>query len=147
MFAGFGTFALILALGFGVRNRPSRQETLIKNKPSNELTKTERARRGGALVWSLLSSVALTEFLVSDYVGVSLLAGDPPIVPRLTKATFLMVGSVTGALIYAIASIMAWPERKDLRDFVAWSSSGLVYGAIIAIGLYVWIHPIQVASA
>jgi hypothetical protein len=39
-----------------------------------------------------------------------------------------------------VSWIAGWPKLRSLLDFVIWTSSGAVYGALVGLGLYFWIQ-------
>jgi hypothetical protein len=47
-----------------------------------------------------------------------------------------ILGAAGGAVIFALGWITAWPPVRGIRDFLLWTGSGLVYGAIVGFGAH-----------
>ena len=50
----------------------------------------------------------------------------------------LVTLAIVGAFLFAIGWIAGWPVRPSLKDFALWVASGLVYGALIGLGAYLF---------
>ena len=50
----------------------------------------------------------------------------------------LVTLAIVGAFLFAIGWIAGWPVRPSLKDFTLWVASGLVYGALIGLGAYLF---------
>src|SRR5262249_54926294 len=53
-----------------------------------------------------------------------------------TNVEFVVVGALIGAALYGLGWLIGWPKRREVMDFVYWSASGLVYGALVGLGFY-----------
>ena len=138
VFAAVAVAFLIKALAFTTRNRPSR---LPKHPPN------QKQVLRGSLIFSIASSVFMIHLLASDYLdnfllkgGKCSLDGDKICETAFHYPTILGVGALCGAAIYAVSWIAGWPKLRSLLDFVMWTSSGAVYGALVGLGLYFWIQ-------
>jgi hypothetical protein len=114
----------------------------------------------GDFIWAVVSATAVTIFFSSYYFWHELTNewpklwhGLPAQWPRLAFVTSLGINRQIGLIlvtacaslaIYAAGWICGWRWRKGwLVDFLFWTLSGLVYGALVGFGaaLYVWLVP------
>src|SRR5581483_7409529 len=154
--AGVAAFAaLVVALTFTVRSRPS-----CKGSSDGPPNQAEFLR--GTLLWSVLSAFLLVNFLASDLVGMLLLEckpGAPPVrliawlsvcrehvlpvndflTARHGLAVHMAAGMVPAALAYGGAWLLAGRWKIGWSDFVVWTLSGTIYGALVAVALYVYL--------
>jgi hypothetical protein len=130
-----GAASLIVAQAFTTRHRPIRrepqQETLEGVKPRrspNNIRQRTFIERD--LVWSVLSAIAFTILFCSqkgtDWVEIT------------GRDVVLLTLAIGGAFIFAVGWIAGWPARPSLKDFTLWVASGLVYGALIGLGAYLF---------
>ncbi len=154
--AGVGAFgALVVALVLTMRARPGCNATPDRPDQAGFLR--------GTLFWSVLSAFLLVNFLASDLVGMLLLECKPPDPPtpllfgwlavcrehisplndllaaRHGLAFHMAVATIPGVLAYACAWLLARRWKIGLLDFLAWTVSGAVYGAMVAVALYAYL--------
>ena len=48
-------------------------------------------------------------------------------------------GAIPGAIVYAVAWLNAARGRQGWPDFLAWTVSGAVYGALVGVVLYIYL--------
>lgn len=128
-----GAVSLLLALWFSNHERPSHGRT----------HGTSSADQGAFLRWDLAPGwlAALLFTFVLAFPAAETFARY-----RLMAAGGGISGSgiarlaVAGAIVYAASWIIAWP--KDVKtliwDFICWTLSGVVFGALIALGIYLY---------
>jgi Patatin-like phospholipase len=150
--------ALVAALAQTTRSRPTRQAADTHGPDQAGFLR-------GPLTLSLLAAVLFVQFLASDVVGLFLvLCGEgheissrflPMCVPgygaqlsddahafmavRYSFHAHVLACAALGAFIYALGWIVGRPRRRDVQDFLLWSASGAVFGALIGVGLYFWL--------
>jgi hypothetical protein len=147
--------ALVVALVYIMRSRPT-----CKERPANGPDQTRFLK--GILLSSLLSAFLLMHLIASDFAGYALLECETPpttlirwlsvcedILPPkgLWNSTrgdhgplfYAAATSAPGAALYALARLIARCKRKGLFEPIAWTISGAVYGALIGLGLYVYL--------
>jgi hypothetical protein len=134
-----GVIFLVAAQRFTTRWRPTRR--------GEGDGVTEPAFFRGDLIWAFLSAIALTVFFSSRYVSTLLgnTGSDLPFLhslPISLKAKVLILTAAAGLVIYAVGWIAARPSERDWRDFGGWTVSGLVYGALVGLGAYLY-HVLQ----
>jgi len=144
--------ALVISLVRIMRSRPT-----CKDRPASGPDQTQFLR--GILLGSVLSAFLLVHLIASDFAGVALLECDGP---PTAVATWLSVctdilppqgvwnstrhglflyaaaASVPGAVLYALAWLIAGCKRQGFFDPIAWTISGAIYG-LIGIALYVYL--------
>jgi hypothetical protein len=154
--AGVAAFvALVVALTFTMRARPG-----CKASPDGPPDQAGFLR--GTLLWSVLSAFLLVNFLASDLVGMLLLECKPGAAPvrligwlsvcrehvlpvngfltaRHGLAAHMAAGTVPGALAYACAWLLARRRKIGWLDFLAWTLSGGIYGALVTVALYAYL--------
>jgi len=130
---------LVLAQRFTNRHRPTRR------KPQSNTD--ERAFLRFDLVWAIASAILVTIFFVSHYfvsgfeAWTASIAKDPGLLHGLgndIKLEFMSLTAVGGMLIFAAGWIAAARFSKGGYDFIAWALSGLVYGALVGLGAYLF---------
>jgi hypothetical protein len=104
----------------------------------------------GDLMWAVLSAILLTIFFSSHFFSSHLdsavdsivqYAGLTGILKRLDvdlKFKLLTMTALAGLLIYTVGWIAGLRFRKGGLDFLAWAASGLVYGALVGLGAYLF---------
>ena len=55
------------------------------------------------------------------------------------------MGAIGGAVIYALSWLTAWPKTHEARDFALWMVSGLVFGALVGVGIHLFLYINDVA--
>ncbi len=130
-----GIFFLIIAQAFTTRHRPPRRPPPpaddLSNQPGNV---SERYFLWGDLIWAVASAIAVTIFF-SSVVGVGWVAAA-----GREEAMTLTAGA--SLVIYAVGWLFGL-RRLGWIDFFLWAVSGLVYGALIGFGawLYTLLEP------
>jgi len=136
-----GAASLIVAQAFTTRHRPVRREPEPKALPSDGTDPSpnnagQRAFVFKDLGWSVLSAIGITIILCSR-LGMTW-------VENSDRYTVLITLAILGACLFAAGWIAGWPVRRSLRDFAlwrdfaSWAASGLVYGALIGLGGYLF---------
>jgi hypothetical protein len=151
----FGVFFLVVAQAFTNWQRPA--------MATHRGNATEWAFIFGDLIWALASAIFLTVFFSSKYYfSLSTDKAADLVAQRFGTAEvlawvgadpnvkFFVAMAVAGLLIYAIGwiagRIVGWvgaclggpASSKGWRDFISWASSGLVYGALVGLGAYLF---------
>jgi hypothetical protein len=119
-FIAFGLaspFLLAFALRFTTRNRPTRA-TDNQHTPAF----------WGLCLFPTLLAAAFLSAAIGSSAASSLWSG-------YHLYQLALACGCLGAAIYAVSWIAAWPKKLSLRDFLIWSASGLVVGALIGLGL------------
>jgi hypothetical protein len=130
-----GAAALIVAQAFTTSHRPVRREPQPDTLPGGEPVASPRniSQRTfiiHGLLWSVLSAIAFTLSLCSWF-GTTWIHSSGRNVALVTLA-------IAGAFLFAIGWIAGWPVRRSRKDFVLWAASGLVYGALVGLGAYLF---------
>jgi hypothetical protein len=129
-----GVLLLILAQRFMTGNRPTRHAGAGKMDEAAFLKRD--------LLLAVLSAIALTIFFSSRYFSsvledtaglaiVKSMGVDP-------KTRILAVTALAGFLIYSAGWLWGWPSIRGGRDFIFWAISGLIYGALVGLGAYLF---------
>jgi len=90
----------------------------------------QRAYIKNDLAWSVLSAVAVT-ILLSSRLGTTWFAHSG-------RGTVLATLAAVGAFLFAVGWIAGRPVRRSWQDFAPWTASGLVYGALVGLGAYLF---------
>jgi hypothetical protein len=130
-----GAASLIVAQAFTTRHRPVRRESPpkpLKGVPPTASPNNIRQRSfiERDLVWSVLSAIAFTIVFCSQ-------AGTAWVETN-GRDVVLVTLAIVGAVIFAVGWIAGWSARPSLKDFALWVASGLVYGALIGLGAYLF---------
>ncbi len=131
-----GVACLVRAQAFTTAHRPPRREPPPTNSSPNGKAGPspnnidQPAFLKNDLVWSLLSAIAVTIFFCSR-LGTTW-------VDNSGREAALIGPAFAGALIFAAGWIAGWPVRRSRRDFASWIISGLVYGALVGLGAYLF---------
>jgi hypothetical protein len=150
LFAVAGVGWLLAALSFTTSHRPSRQGDAAAAAGEAAKVAGLPAFLRRHLIWSLCSAIALTQALGTDTLGnlfemknaaggLALNELTGLLVPRFSKVEFVGSGALIGALIYGLGWIIGWPKRREFSDFAFWAASGLVYGALVGFGFYLYL--------
>jgi hypothetical protein len=157
-----GVIFLIGAQAFTTYHRPPRRPSPSKTDPSTQPGNASQAHfLWGNLVWSVLSAIAVTMFFASHYfrqyaTSIWPMSGFVQVIGTSTNVGLILATTLGGCAIYALGwlagSIFAWIGRHGAKivrrdlinsaiDFLAWASSGLVYGALVGLGalLFLWL--------
>ena len=152
--AGIGAaISLGIALVLTTRGRPG-----CKLNPEEGPTQDQFL--WGSLFWSMLSAFLLVNFLASDLVGLLLLnCKDKPIQltnwlsicskhvdpvdnwlsARHSVTVHMAVATLPAAVVYSSAWLIAGRWRQGWRDLLAWTVSGGIYGALVALALHLYL--------
>jgi hypothetical protein len=146
-----GVACLIVAQSFTNRYRPSRR--------AKQDIVYEQSFLAFDFLWAFISAILLTIFLASHYASEHIFAETSvtpdwvrlatgwthlPLVNWLGfRTTLLLLMAGSGFLIYLIGWIAGRRLRDGWPDFMYWSVSGLVYGALVGAGAYLldWFEP------
>src|SRR5437660_1901414 len=127
-FVVLGLLSLLTALYFSNRHRPTHGRI--------DATQTDFVKFDllpgylAALLLTFAMAVPGVEDLAQDYL---IKSGRPSILGIVALA-------VIGAILCALSGILAWPRDagKLVWDFVSWVVAGLVFGTLVAIGVYLY---------
>ncbi len=140
-----GAGALVIARAFTTKHRPVRRErqpdTLPGQRPkASKHNIRQRTFITHDLSWSVLSAIAVTISLCSWFATTRIEHSGGVLV--------LVILAVVGAVLFAAGWIIGWPFRPSGRDFALWAFSGLVYGALVGLGAYLFalLHPYVVRT-
>jgi len=136
-----GAAALVIAQAFTTSHRPVRREVQPNTLPeASKHNIRQRKFITHDLLWSVLSAVAVTISLCSWFVTTWIENGGGVLV--------LVILAVVGAVLFAAGWIIGWPVRPSSKDFALWVVSGLVYGALVGLGAYLFalLHPYAVRT-
>jgi hypothetical protein len=131
-----GAAALIRAQAFATAHRPARRkpsapEPSLRGKPAPS---SDGGGQGAFikndLVWSVLSAIAMTIFF-SSQLGTTW-------VEHSGRGAVLIALALVGAFLFAAGWIAGRPARRSFPDFAFWTLSGLIYGALVAVGAYLF---------
>jgi hypothetical protein len=129
-----GVLLLIMAQAFMTDNRPTRHAQVGKMDEAAFLKRD--------LLLAVLSAIALTIFFSSRYFSSLLgeMAGLTLVksVGLDLKTGILVVTAAAGFLIYSAGWLWGWPTIRSGRDFICWAMSGLIYGALVGLGAYLF---------
>jgi len=125
-----GAACLILALAFTTAHRPTRREYPGSNTTEEQGNVYQGAFIWGDLVWTLASAFLITSVLTSR-------CGAEWVVNNGKWGTLLQA-ALAGLAIYVIGWLVGKPLRSSCRDFIRWAGSGLIYGALVGVGAYLF---------
>jgi hypothetical protein len=130
-----GAAALVIAQAFTTSHRPVRREPQPDILPGDEPVASPRNIRQRTFIthdlsWSVLSAIAFTLSLCSWF-GTTWIDNSGRNVVLVTLA-------MVGAFLFAIGWIAGRPVRRSRKDFILWVASGLVYGALLGVGAYLF---------
>jgi hypothetical protein len=125
-----GVACLVAALAFTTAHRPTRREAPMTPPSARAGNVTQATFLKRNLVWSVVSAILITSLFTSS-LGVLWIKNSG-------KEWVLGSTAIAGLLIYAAGWLAGRPLRPRCRDFVRWAGSGLVYGAAIGFGGYLF---------
>lgn len=130
-----GVASLIVAQAYTTAHRPVRREPQPKLLPGDEPEASpnnigQRAFVGRDLIWSVVSAIGITIVLCSR-LGMAW-------VENSGRDAGLIILAIAGGLLFGAGWIFGRPVRRSLSDFSLWMASGLVYGAIVGLGAYLF---------
>jgi len=137
-----GALCLIKVLRFRTSCRPTRGNSAARERGQSAFLRHD-------LIWTigagLFFSLALVSTCAEQWIGGShKLATDlgswigisGQWIDSHDRLATAILGAAGGAAIFAFGWITAWPPVRGIRDFLLWTSSGLVYGAIVGFGAH-----------
>jgi hypothetical protein len=144
--AAVGVACLIVAQSFTTGYRPSRRA------PGSNASEPLFLVRN--FIWAFIAAIAGTILLSSYYFALHMNKGWTGLTSLRAFAKLHDVGTakvvaaaaVAGLLIYAAGWIAGLPSKRDWRDFTQWAASGLIYGALVGLGAYLY-HLLQSSQA
>jgi hypothetical protein len=130
-----GAASLVRAQAFTTAHRPVRREPQPDPLPGQEPVPSpndvdQRAFVKHDLPWSVLSAIGATIFFCSRPGTIW--------VENSGRDFVLIVLAIVGALLFAVGWIAGRPVRRSRQDFALWVASGLVYGALVGLGAYLF---------
>jgi hypothetical protein len=147
---GFGMFCLMRAQSFTTRHRPTRRPDPPAQNGQEQIGNVyEGDFLRHDFIWAVLSAAAVTIFFSSRYFasrfGVNcpiptiLQWGSWPIGMKIALPVITAVAAVPFYLIGWIGGRTWIRSVQDLRDFISWGASGLVYGGLVGLGAYLFL--------
>jgi hypothetical protein len=129
--AAAGCISLVVTLFFTTRNRPTRGSS----------NAGQTAFLWGDLIPAVLSGIFFT-FALASPCGFDYLYQEPMPAFAWNGVSIFGLGLAGGLAIYLVSWIIAWPKCRVWKDFVgdivAWLVAGAVYGALMALGVYLY---------
>ena len=131
-----GAAALIVAQAYTTAHRPVRRERRAPEPLAGGQSVASPNNIGqpafleNDLAWSLVSAVCFT-ILFASRLGTTWVADSGHVAVLITLA-------VAGSFLFGAGWIAGWPIRRSRTDFAAWVVSGLVYGALVGLGAYLF---------
>jgi hypothetical protein len=138
-----GALLLVVAQAFTNRHRPARRAEGV-NPDEWAFLKCDflLAFASATLVTLFFSSYAFWSGYEDWVSAIAKWPGLAAILDRLgfdLKLKFLLMTAVGGMVLYAAGWIAAFRFGKGGRDFIGWAVSGLVYGALVGLGAYLFL--------
>jgi hypothetical protein len=130
LFLFFAIVLLLVALRFATGNRPSLRGDNIRDKLGQPIG----VNQGTFLRRDLLAAVLGAGFFIQ--IGAS--NSGLSLVDHYSAGRIIIVTAIAGAIVYALSWLIACPNRRGCRDLGLWTASGLVYGALLGIGAFVY---------
>src|ERR1044072_619062 len=129
-----GCISLVMALYFTTRNRPTRGSS---NAAQGTFLKFD-------LVPALLSATFFPFALASPSAYIYVYQSPLPLFSP-NGLSILALGVASGAILYLLAWMLAFPkcDKDFIIDIVAWLVAGAVYGALMAIGVYLYVKVVN----
>jgi hypothetical protein len=121
---------LLVALGFATANRPSLRDEDMRDKLGQPLGPDQPKFLLRDLLPAVIGSGAFIQIGASNS-GLAL--SD-----HHSAGKTIIVTAIAGAIVYAVSWLIACPNRRSCRDFGLWAVSGVVYGALLGVGAYVY---------
>jgi hypothetical protein len=149
--AVIGAIFLIFAQGFTNRHRPTRRAENANVEEGAFLWHDLVRAVASAIFFTVLFS---SQYFISGFKGwTESITQWLHLAPILTylgvdpKLKFLLLTAIAGVLIYSVGWIAGRRFSKGGWDFLAWAVSGLVYGALVGLGAYLFslLEPYPVA--
>jgi len=92
----------------------------------------------------------LTQFFGSDMIGGFFETHDGPgflhhdpatglLVPKYSMLLVAVMVAVPSGIVYAIGWLAGRKDRTEWRDLVMWAGSGLIYGAVVGVGFWLYL--------
>jgi hypothetical protein len=128
--------ALVWALRFSTRNRPTRQVDTADEPQSGGTPQPQTKLAGQSQVLGQYVPAALISAFLISMAAVTPCAYST-LGPPLSLVWPIMIGACFGFLVYLLGWLAAG-LKLDLGDLVPWVISGAIYGIIVAIGAHVY---------
>jgi len=130
-FAAAGAFCLVVEQSFTNSRRPPRRAANVNPDQASFFKR--------AFIRAFLSAIFMTVFFSSHRFYDWLTGFAHSVGPdQDIKVRFFLLTAVAGALIYAAGWIAASRFNKGWSDFFSWTASGLVYGALLGLGAFLF---------
>jgi hypothetical protein len=166
--AAVGALLLIVAQAFTTYHRPALMATPPDNAPKikcwlcwhnighekpffcRRINVNDTCFIAGDLIWAVLSAIVLTIFFTSHYFwmlpdvlsksgnGSGIVADIGNFLKDSPRVATPALTAIPGLVIYTIGWIVGWPRTFNFGDWVKWALSGLVYGALVGFGAYLF---------
>jgi hypothetical protein len=134
-----GLLALLTALYFSNRHRPTHGP---RNATQGQFLKFDLLPGFlAALLLTCAIAVPGVQALAQDYLLASVRLPDPQNALIIRPSLYGIIAlAVFGTALCALSWILAWPRNASRLgpDFVSWSIAGLVFGALVAVGIYLY---------
>jgi hypothetical protein len=130
LFAGLAVITLGTALRFTTQNRPTRR----MEDPVPRDDGGVGVDQGTFLRWDLLPATLAAGALIQLGASNSGLA----VIDAHSIWRVIAVAAGIGALVYALSWLLARRAQCELRDLAVWTVSGLIYGALLGTGVFVY---------
>lgn len=124
-----GALCLLVGLRFTTRHRPT-----LRPEVSLDDDKLQRADQA-AFLRSDLALCVLSALLLTLFFELN--AGIAIVAPH-SKHVVMLVCAAAGAVIYALGWLATGPKWGPLPDFLLWAMAGMVYGALVGFGAYLY---------
>ena len=127
-----GVACLLLAQAFTTSRRPTRRPPPPPDcaKTDDPYNATQTQFQFNDLIWSGLSAFFVTGALTSK--SGAMLAG------HASAFAAILVGAAVALPIFAAGWLAGRPSHATLRDFLAWTASGLIYGGLVGLGAHLF---------
>jgi hypothetical protein len=149
LFVGIALAAALLltiSLRFRTRNRPTR----------NTAKADQTAFLMQDLIFASLAATGFAVVLVSTCTEVQLrgtpqlardaldalqgFGADPTWARTSPRLTLAVMGAIGGAIMYALSWLTAWPKTRGAGDLSLWTVSGLIFGALVGVGVHLFLN-------
>ena len=137
---------LIVAQAFTTHHRPALQKPIASLDGGGAVGVTEQRFLWCDLVWAVASAILVTIFFAShDFASTFFVDKSTCVDPsQITwfgispKYALPTLTAVAGLFVYAAGWIFGAPPVRDCRDLDLWAASGIVYGALVGFGAYLF---------
>jgi hypothetical protein len=135
-----GAAALVVAQAFTTSHRPVRRERQPDTPKGEQPVASPNNIRQRAFIthdlpWSVLAAIGFTILLCSR-MGTTWVESSRRDVVSISLAIGITLA--IGAFLFAAGWIAGRPVRRSSKDFALWVASGLVFGALVGLGAYLF---------